>query len=166
MIFGVLKDIKEGENRVICTPVEVASIKAAGHTVLVQSGAGVGSGFSDEKYAAAGGEIVSAAEEMWKRCDFLAKVKEIQPDEFGLPREGQMIYCCIHPAGHPEEVDALALFHQMKESIRVIFVPGDTFYPYGGHPNTARLSFATVSEEQIGEGMERMGGMLTQLLHQ
>ena len=107
MIFGVLKDIKEGENRVICTPVEVASIKAAGHTVLVQSGAGVGSGFSDEKYAAAGGEIVSAAEEMWKRCDFLAKVKEIQPDEFGLPREGQMIYCCIHPAGHPEEVDAL-----------------------------------------------------------
>ena len=104
MIFGVLKDIKEGENRVICTPVEVASIKAAGHTVLVQSGAGVGSGFSDEKYAAAGGEIVSAAEEMWKRCDFLAKVKEIQPDEFGLPREGQMIYCCIHPAGHPEEV--------------------------------------------------------------
>ena len=55
MIFGVLKDIKEGENRVICTPVEVASIKAAGHTVLVQSGAGVGSGFSDEKYAAAGG---------------------------------------------------------------------------------------------------------------
>ena len=42
MVFGILKDIKEGENRVICTPVEVASIRAAGHTVLVQSGAGVG----------------------------------------------------------------------------------------------------------------------------
>ena len=57
MIFGVLKDIKEGENRVICTPVEVASIAAAGHTVLVETGAGVGSGFPDEKYAAAGAEI-------------------------------------------------------------------------------------------------------------
>ena len=49
MIFGVLKDIKEGENRVICTPVEVASIVAAGHTVLVEKDAGKGSGFSNEK---------------------------------------------------------------------------------------------------------------------
>ena len=107
MIFGVLKDTKEGENRVICTPVEVASIKAAGHEVLVQAGAGVGSGFADEKYAAAGAEIVQDAAEMWRRCDFVAKVKEIEPHEFGLPRENQLLYCCIHPAGHPEEVDAL-----------------------------------------------------------
>ena len=64
-------------------------------------------GFSDEKYAAAGAEIVAEAAEMWQRCDFLAKVKEIEPSEFGLPREGQMLYCCVHPAGHPEEVDAL-----------------------------------------------------------
>ncbi|MDO5131909.1 MAG: NAD(P)-dependent oxidoreductase [Eubacteriales bacterium] len=107
MVFGVLKDIKTGENRVICTPLEIASIKAAGHEVLVQAGAGAGSGFPDEKYAAAGAEIVQDAAEMWARCDFLAKVKEIEPSEFGLPREGQMIYCCIHPAAHPEEVDAL-----------------------------------------------------------
>ena len=107
MVFGILKDIKEGENRVICTPVEAASIRAAGHTVLVQSGAGVGAGFPDEKYTAAGAEIVADAAEMWQRCDFLAKVKEIEPSEFGLPREGQMLYCCVHPAGHPEEVDAL-----------------------------------------------------------
>ena len=107
MIFGVLKDIKEGENRVICTPAETAAIAAAGHRVLVQKGAGVGSGFPDEKYAASGAEIVETAEEMWKTCDFVAKVKEIEPSEFGLPREGQMLYCCIHPAGHPAEVDAL-----------------------------------------------------------
>ena len=86
---------------------QVASIKAAGHTVLVQSGAGVGSGFSDEKYAAAGAEIVETGKEMWERCDFVAKVKEIEPHEFDLPRENQLLYCCIHPAGHPEEVDAL-----------------------------------------------------------
>ena len=59
MIFGVLKDIKEGENRVICTPVEVASIVAAGHTVLVQKDAGKGAGFPDEKYAVMGAEIVA-----------------------------------------------------------------------------------------------------------
>ena len=58
MVFGILKDIKEGENRVICTPIEVASIVAAGHTVLAQRDCGVGSGFSNEKYEAAGAEIV------------------------------------------------------------------------------------------------------------
>ena len=107
MIFGVLKDIKEGENRVICTPVEVASIVAAGHTVLVEKDAGKGAGFPDEKYAAMGAEIVETAKEMWDRCDFLAKVKEIEPSEFGYLKENQMIYCCIHPAGHPEEVQAI-----------------------------------------------------------
>ena len=107
MVFGVLKDIKEGEWRVICTPVEIASIKAAGHTVLVQAGAGVGAGFPDEAYAKMGAEIVETADEMWARCDFLAKVKEIDPSEFHYLREDQMIYCCIHPAGHPEEVQAI-----------------------------------------------------------
>ena len=107
MIFGVLKDIKEGENRVICTPVEVASIVAAGHTVYVQKGAGAGAGFPDEKYAAAGATICETAKELWDTCDFLAKVKEIEPSEFGYLKENQMIYCCIHPAGHPEEVQAI-----------------------------------------------------------
>ena len=107
MIFGVLKDIKEGENRVICTPVEVASIVAAGHTVLVEKDAGKGSGFSNKKYAAAGAKICDTAKELWDTCDFLAKVKEIDPSEFGYLKENQMIYCCIHPAGHPEEVQAI-----------------------------------------------------------
>ena len=107
MIFGVLKDIKEGENRVICTPVEIASIVAAGHTVLVEKDAGKGSGFPDEKYAAAGARICDTAKELWDTCDFLAKVKEIDPSEYGYLKENQMIYCCIHPAGHPEEVQAI-----------------------------------------------------------
>ncbi len=107
MVFGILKDIKEGENRVICTPVEVASIVAAGHTVLAQRDCGVGSGFSNEKYEAAGAQIVDTMEEMYARCDFLAKVKELFPCEYDLLREDQLVYCCIHPAGHPEEVDAI-----------------------------------------------------------
>lgn len=107
MIFGVLKDIKIGENRVICTPTEVASIVAAGHTVLTQRECGLGAGFSDEKYAAAGAKVVDTAEELWQTCDFVAKVKEIEESEYKYLREGQIIYCCIHPAGHPEEVQAI-----------------------------------------------------------
>ena len=107
MIFGILKDIKDGENRVICTPVEVASIVSDGHTVLVEKGAGAGAGFADEKYAAMGAKICDTAKELWDTCDFIAKVKEIEPSEYGFLRENQMIYCCIHPAGHPEEVQAI-----------------------------------------------------------
>lgn len=107
MTFGVLKDIKTGENRVMMTPVEVASIVADGHKVLAQKNCGAGSGFFDERYRAAGAEIVETIEEMYARCDMLVKVKEIEKSEYGLLREGQIIVTCIHPAGHPEELDAL-----------------------------------------------------------
>lgn len=107
MIFGVLKDIKEGEYRVICTPTEVASIVASGHTVLAQKDCGKASGFSNEAYEKAGAEIVESAEEMYARCDMIAKVKEFEESEYGLLRENQIILGCIHPAGHPEEVDAI-----------------------------------------------------------
>ena len=107
MIFGILKDIKEGENRVVVTPVETASIVSDGHKVLAQKGCGVGSGFSDEKYSKAGAEIVDTMEEMYRRSDMLVKVKEIEKCEYELLRENQIIIACIHPAGHPEEVQAL-----------------------------------------------------------
>lgn len=107
MIFGILKDIKEGENRVVVTPVETASIVADGHKVLAQKDCGAGCGFSNEQYAKAGAEIVETMEEMYARCDMLVKVKEIEKSEYGLLRENQIIMTCIHPAGHPEELQAL-----------------------------------------------------------
>lgn len=107
MIFGILKDIKEGENRVICTPMEVRSIIADGHTVLAQHDCGRGSGFSDEAYAQAGAQIIAGAKEIYERCDMVAKVKEFEPSEFPLIRKDQIVLGCIHPAGHPEETDAL-----------------------------------------------------------
>jgi alanine dehydrogenase len=78
MIFGILKDIKDGENRVICTPIEVKSIVADGHTVLAEHNCGLGSGFTDEKYVDAGAQIVMTAAELYKRCDMVAKVKEFE----------------------------------------------------------------------------------------
>lgn len=107
MRVGILKDIKAGENRVIATPVEVASLTADGHEVLVQKGAGAKAGFLDEKYAAEGAVLVDTAEEIYRTCDFVAKVKEFEPSEYGLLRENQIVFTCIHPAAHPEEVQAL-----------------------------------------------------------
>lgn len=107
MIFGVLKDIKNGEYRVIATPAEVGVLVLDGHTVLVQAGAGAKAGFPDAEYEAAGARIVGTMEEIYAACDFVAKVKEIEPCEYGLLREGQIVFTCIHPAAHPEELDAL-----------------------------------------------------------
>lgn len=107
MKVGILKDIKVGENRVIATPVEIASLKADRHEVYVQKGAGQKAGFPDEKYAAAGAVMVDTAEEIYRTCDFVAKVKEFEPSEYNLLREGQIVFTCIHPAAHPEEVQAL-----------------------------------------------------------
>ena len=107
MNIGILKDIKKGENRVIATPGEVATLTADGCTVKVQKKAGEKAGFEDAAYEAAGAVMVDSAEEIYASCDLVAKVKEFEPDEFGLLREGQIVFTCIHPAAHPEEVQAL-----------------------------------------------------------
>lgn len=107
MKFGVLKDIKVGEYRVIATPAEVSMMVYDGHEVYVQKGAGEGSGFEDSAYAAEGAVLLDTKEEIYKTCDFVAKVKEIEPEEYGLLRENQIVFTCIHPAAHPEETQAL-----------------------------------------------------------
>ena len=107
MRYGILKDIKEGEYRVITTPNEVKTIVAHGHEVWAESDCGKAAGFPNEAYVAAGAKIVATKEEIWQACDMVAKVKEFTPVEYPLMRRGQIILGCIHPAGHPEEVDAI-----------------------------------------------------------
>ena len=107
MKFGLLKDIKNGEYRTIITPAEVDAIVADGHEVYVQRGAGEGAGFSDDKYVKEGAKLLDTMEDIYGTCDFVTKVKELEPCEFGLLRENQILYTCIHPAAHPEEVQAL-----------------------------------------------------------
>ncbi|NLX75736.1 MAG: alanine dehydrogenase [Synergistaceae bacterium] len=107
MKFGVLKEIKEGEFRVTLVPSDAATLIQDGHQVYIQSGAGEAAGFPNKLYEEVGCTILANMEEMYKTCDFLAKVKEIEAVEYPLIRENQIIYCCIHPASHPEEVDAL-----------------------------------------------------------
>ncbi|TFH63178.1 alanine dehydrogenase [Peribacillus frigoritolerans] len=107
MIFGVLKDSKVGEFRVIATPLEVGTIKSDGHTVLVQKDAGLLAGFSNEEYEEQGAEIVDELKEMYERSDLLAKVKEIEEIEYKLLRENQIIFTCIHPAANEKQVQAI-----------------------------------------------------------
>lgn len=107
MIIGLLKDVKEGESRVICTPLEISSLVADGNTVLFQHDCGKNAGFQDAAYAAAGGELVESAQEMYKRSELILKVKEFAKSEWPMIRRNQILLGCIHPAAHPEEVDAL-----------------------------------------------------------
>jgi len=127
MKFGVLKDIKIGESRVVATPTEVYDLVSDGHQVYVASNAGYAAGFDDDDYAEAGAIITETNEEIWAECDFVAKVKEVEASEYELMREGQMIYCCIHPAAHREEVDA------MLEK-KVIAITAEDSHRYGS-PN-------------------------------
>jgi alanine dehydrogenase len=96
MIVGVPKEIKTDEYRVAMIPVGVEELTRAGHRVLIQSGAGQGSGISDEQYAANGADIMSAAPEVWQKADLIVKVKEPLPQEWPLLREGQTVFTYFH----------------------------------------------------------------------
>ncbi len=106
MIVGVAKEIKTGENRVGMTPEGVRKLCGNGHTVLVESGAGVGSGFSDEEYKKAGG-MLSSAKEVWEKSEMVIKVKEPLHSEFSYMREGLILFTYLHLAAEENVAKAL-----------------------------------------------------------
>ncbi len=101
MIVGCPTEIKSREHRVGIIPAAVALLKETHHTVLVQQGAGKGSGITDEMFAHAGAEIVDSAADVWARADMVVKVKEPLPPEYPLMREGQILYTYLHLAPEP-----------------------------------------------------------------
>jgi len=107
MIIGVLKEIKANEYRVAAIPETVREIVAHGHSVLVQHGAGAGSGFPDEEYAAAGAIVLQTAEEVYDQSDLFYKVKEILAQEYKYLRKGKTIFTYIHSNAHPDETDVI-----------------------------------------------------------
>jgi alanine dehydrogenase len=96
VIVGVPTEVKADEYRVGLRPVGAEVLTEQGHSVVVQAGAGVGSGFTDAEYDAAGAEIVSRAEDVWGRADLIIKVKEPQPREIGLIRREQTLFTYFH----------------------------------------------------------------------
>ncbi|AMX84994.1 alanine dehydrogenase [Geobacillus subterraneus] len=107
MIIGVPKEIKNNENRVAITPAGVLSFVQAGHTVLIEKEAGIGSGFNDDDYARAGARIIERAEDVWAQADMIMKVKEPQPSEYGYFRPGLILFTYLHLAAEPELARAL-----------------------------------------------------------
>ncbi|MBN6186819.1 alanine dehydrogenase [Aneurinibacillus sp. BA2021] len=106
MIIGVPKEIKNNENRVAATPASVASLVQAGHQVLVENQAGIGSGFTNEEYVKQGAKIVDTAKEAWA-ADMVMKVKEPLAEEFQYFREGLVLFTYLHLAPEPELTKAL-----------------------------------------------------------
>ena len=111
MKIGVLKEIKPNEYRVAATPATVAEIVRRGHQVLVQTGAGAGSGFTDEEYLLAGAVIVADAERVYTEADLFYKVKEMFPQEWKYMNKDKIVYTYIHSNAHPEETDAILDSH-------------------------------------------------------
>jgi alanine dehydrogenase len=107
VIVGTVRETKTEEYRVALTPEGAANIVRAGHTVLVESGAGEGSHYPDAEYGAAGAEIVETPEEVYARAELMCEVKEPQPSEYGLLREGQALFTYLHLAAEPAVIEAL-----------------------------------------------------------
>jgi len=107
MNVGILKEIKTEENRVCMTPAGVEVMIANGHKLLVEKGAGSGSGFEDAAYIKAGAEMVATAREIYERSDMVMHVKEPLPPEYDLIREGQIVFTYLHLAAAEELTKAL-----------------------------------------------------------
>jgi len=107
MIIGVPREVKAREARVAMTPEGVKALKIHGHDVWVQAGAGVGSGFTDEEYAAAGARIVPEAADVWGGVNMVVKVKEPLESEYGYLRPDLILFTYLHLAADRAQTDAL-----------------------------------------------------------
>jgi alanine dehydrogenase len=106
MIIGVPKEIKTEEFRVGLTPFGVQDLKHEGHTLLIESGAGVGSGFPDSEYQQSGADIVEK-EQLFSQAELIVKVKEPLPPEYGLLKNNQALFTYLHLAPNRELTEVL-----------------------------------------------------------
>jgi len=134
MRIGLPKEIKNHEYRVGLTPASVRELTSRGHQVLVQTGAGVGIGLSDEQYLAAGATLAAQAAEVFAQSDMIVKVKEPQPQECAMLSPGQILYTYLHLAPDPEQT--VALIHSGAVCIAYETITG----PGGGLPLLAPMS--------------------------
>jgi alanine dehydrogenase len=107
MKVGILKEIKVLENRVCMVPSGVATMIANGHEVIVETMAGAGAGFPDAEYVEAGATIAATPADVYGPCDMVMHVKEPQPSEYDLIREGQIVFTYLHLAADRPQTDAL-----------------------------------------------------------
>ncbi len=107
MIIGIPKEIKDQESRVAVVPGAVADLVKNGNEVLIEKGAGVGSGISDKDYEEAGAKIIDKAADVWEKAEMIYKVKEPLKEEYKYLREGLILYAYLHLAGNAELTEEL-----------------------------------------------------------
>ena len=107
MIVGIPKEIKNNENRVSLTPSGTRELVQRGHTVYVQHTAGINSGFTDEDYEKAGAHILPSIEDVYGTAEMIIKVKEPIESEYGLVREGQLVFTYFHFACDQQLTEAM-----------------------------------------------------------
>lgn len=107
MIVGVPREVKRDEYRVAMLPVGAEELVRRGHTVLIESAAGLGSGLPDDEYAQAGARIVATPQEIFAAAELIVKVKEPQPQEWPLIRPGQMVFTYFHFAASRQLTEAM-----------------------------------------------------------
>ncbi len=107
MLIGVPKEIKNHEYRIGLTPAGARELIGHGHKVMIQRGGGTAIGLTDEMYRKVGAEIVDGAEEIFRRAEMIIKVKEPQPVEYAMLREGQILYTYLHLAPDPDQTAGL-----------------------------------------------------------
>jgi alanine dehydrogenase len=107
VIVGIPKEVKDNEFRIAATPEGVREFVDAGHTVLIEEGAALGSSLSEERYKRSGAQFVSSAEDVWRGADMILKVKEPIASEYSSMREGQILFTYLHLAANPALTDEL-----------------------------------------------------------
>ena len=154
MLVGVPREIKAQEYRVGLTPSAVREYVAAGHSVLVERGAGNGIGAADEIYQRAGASIAADAAEVFRRAEMIVKVKEPQPSEWRQLREGQILFAYLHLA--PDREQAEGLLRSGCTAVAYETVTDD----HGGLPLLAPMSEVAgrLSIEAAGSALRKPAG--------
>ena len=190
MIVGVPREVKTDEHRVSLTPDKVDLLVRGGHDVVMESGAGDGAAFGDEMYRQVGASVVDGPSEVFDSADLIVKVKEPQPEEYELFREGQMLFTFLHLAAQPELTrlllsarvtgiayetvrepdDSLPLLYPMSEiagklapqiAARLLQnIVGGPGKLLGGVPGTAPCRFVVVGGGTVGFNAAQVGDAL------
>jgi alanine dehydrogenase len=162
MRIGVPREVKDLEFRVGMVPDGVRRLVSLGHELLVERGAGLGSGFTDEAYASAGARLV-AREEVWSAPDLIVKVKEPQPGELPLLRSGQTLFTYLHLAAAPELTRALLEADVIAIAYETIQMPDGSFPVLAPMSEVAgrlavQIGVALLQKDRGGKGL-LLGGV-------
>lgn len=152
MRIGVPTEVKNNENRVAMTPAGVVNLSLYGHEVYIQSGAGLGSGFTDEDYASAGATIVETAEQAWNQ-EMIMKVKEPIASEYGYFREGMILFTYLHLAPEPELTKAMLDSKIVGIAYETVQLPNNT------------LPLLTPMSEVAGKMSTQIGAQFLEKIH-